>query len=147
MRNQMKDMSGERKLSRRATLRGAVALLLAPFATRISLDSAHATGTKIVRLSKLPIGSTFSFTTSTQGLPAIVFRTKTGVFAYSMICTHQGGSLTYSRTTKKLACPLHGAQFDPLKEGKASKLPAGSSSVGNLPKVKVAIKGGWVVEA
>jgi nitrite reductase/ring-hydroxylating ferredoxin subunit len=147
MRNQMKDMSGERKLSRRATLRGAAALLLAPFATRISLDSAHATGKKIVRLSKLPIGSTFSFTTSTQGLPAIVFRTKTGVFAYSMICTHQGGSLSYSSKTKQLVCFSHGAQFDPLKQGKASKLPAGSSSVGNLPKVKVAIKGGWVVEA
>jgi nitrite reductase/ring-hydroxylating ferredoxin subunit len=140
-------MTNERKLSRRATLRGAAALLLAPFATRISLNPAHATGTKIVRLNKLPIGSTFSFTTSTQGLPAIVFRTKTGVFAYSMICTHQGGSLAYSRTVKKLACPLHGAQFDPLKAGKASKLPPGAASIPNLPKVKVAIKGGWVVEA
>ena len=77
----MEYMRSERKLSRRSTLRGAAALLLAPLATRIALNPAHATGTKIVRLSKLPIGSTFSFTTSTQGLPAIVFRTKTGVFA------------------------------------------------------------------
>jgi nitrite reductase/ring-hydroxylating ferredoxin subunit len=140
-------MSSERRLTRRATLRGAVALLLAPIATRISLNPAQAAGAKIVRLTKLPIGSTFSFTTSTQGLPAIVFRTKTGVFAYSMICTHLGGSLTYSRTAKKLACPLHGAQFDPFKNGKVNKLPAGSTSIRALPKVKVAIKGGWVVEA
>ena len=144
MRNQMKDMSGERKLSRRATLRGAAALLFAPFAMRISLDTAHATGKKIVRLSKLPIGSTFSFTTSTQGLPAIVLRTKTGVFGYSMICTHQGGSLAYNRSTKQLACPLHGAKFDPLKGGQVVSAPADTKP---LPKVKVAIKGGWVVEA
>jgi nitrite reductase/ring-hydroxylating ferredoxin subunit len=137
-------MSRERKLTRRATLRGAAAFLLAPIATRISLDSAHATGTRIVRLSKLPIGSTFSFTTSTQGLPAIVLRTKTGVFAYSMICTHQGGSLAYNRSTKQLACPLHGAKFDPLKGGQVVSAPADTKP---LPKIKVAIKGGWVVEA
>jgi Rieske Fe-S protein len=137
-------MSRERKLTRRATLRGAAAFLLAPIASRISLDSAYATGTRIVRLNKLPIGSTFSFTTSTQGLPAIVLRTKTGVVAYSMICTHQGGSLAYNRSTKQLACPLHGAKFDPLKGGQVVSAPADTKP---LPKIKVAIKGGWVVEA
>ena len=147
MRNEGEHMSSERRLTRRATLRGAVALLLAPIATRFSTDTAHANGTKIVRLSKLPIGSTFTYTLSTQGFPAIVFRTKTGVFAYSLICTHLGGSLTYVGKTKQLACPLHGAQFDPFKDGKVNKLPAGSTSIRALPKVKVAIKGGWVVEA
>jgi len=146
MTNQVNDKNGERKLTRRATLRGAMALLLAPIATRISLNPAHANGTKIVSLTKLPIGSTFSFTTSTQGLPAIVFRTKTGVFAYSLICTHLGGSLSYSKKTMQLACPLHGAKFDPLKAGKVVTSPPGAS-IGALPKVKVAIKGGWVVEA
>ena len=144
MTNQINDKNGERKLTRRATLRTAAALLLVPLATRFSLNPAHATGTKIVRLSKLPIGSTFSFTTSTQGLPAIVLRTKNGVFGYSMICTHQGGSLAYNRSTKQLACPLHGAKFDPLKGGRVVSAPADTKP---LPKVKVAIKGGWVVEA
>ena len=73
-----------------------------------------------------------------------MLRTKNGVFGYSMICTHQGGSLAYNRSTKQLACPLHGARFDPLKGGRVVSAPADTKP---LPKVKVAIKGGWVVEA
>lgn len=137
-------MNNKGRFTRRATLRGAAALIFAPIASRLAMDPAAATGKKIVRLSKLPIGSTFTFTTSTQGLPAIIFRTKSGVFAYSMICTHQGGSLSYSRSTKQLACPLHGARFDPLKGGKVVSAPSGTTA---LPKVKVAINGAWVVEA
>jgi len=146
MNNERESMKSERKITRRTTLRGAVALVLAPIAAQLSINTAHATGKKIVQLSKLPIGSTFTYTTSTQGLPAIVFRTKTGVFAYSMICTHQGGSLAYVKKTGQLACPLHGAKFDPSKNGKVITNPQGET-IGALPKVKVAIKGGWVVEA
>jgi thiosulfate dehydrogenase [quinone] large subunit len=146
MKDKIGQMRSERSFTRRTTLRGAVALFFAPIATGISINPAHASGRKIVRLSKLPIGSTFTFTTSTQGLPAIVFRTKAGVFAYSMICTHQGGSLSYSKKSKQLVCPLHGAKFDPLKEGKVATQPAGST-ISALPKVKVAVKAGWVVEA
>jgi nitrite reductase/ring-hydroxylating ferredoxin subunit len=140
-------MKSERKITRRTTLRGAVALLLAPISTKISMNPAQANGTRIIQLSKLPIGSTYTYTLSTQGFPAILFRTKTGVFAYSTICTHLGGSLAYVKKTQQLACPLHGARFDPLKNGKVIQLPSGVSSMRALPKVKVAIKGGWVVEA
>jgi thiosulfate dehydrogenase [quinone] large subunit len=104
---------------------------------------ANAAESRVVRLTKLPVGGTFTFTTKAQGVPAIVFRTKNGVFAYSMICSHQGCTVTYNKVAKKLACPCHGAQFDPLKGAKPVAGPAESP----LASIKVSVKGGWVVEA
>jgi thiosulfate dehydrogenase [quinone] large subunit len=135
--------NGHRRPSRRTALRALIAVAIAPIAVRLSAAPAEATGKRIVRLTKLPIGSTFTFTTSTQGMPAIIFRTKNGVFAYSMICTHQGGSLSYNRRTKQLDCPVHQAKFDPLKGARVVSGPAERP----LTKVRVAIKAGWVVEA
>ena len=133
-------MKFDRKLSRRGALRGAMLLALTPITTRFS--SASAAGAKVVKLSKLPIGSTYTFTTSAQGVPAIVFRTKTGVFAYSMICTHNGCTVSYEKSKKALICPCHMAQFDLLNGAKVVAGPAPKP----LAKVKVAISGGWVIE-
>ena len=133
-------MKFNRKLSRRGALRGAMLLAFAPLTSR--LTSASAAEVKIVQLSKLPVGSTYTFTTAAQGIPAIVFRTKAGVFAYSMICTHNGCTLSYIKSKKSLICPCHGAQFDPLKGAKVLAGPAPRP----LAKVKVALSGGWVVE-
>ncbi len=130
-------------LSRRGALRGAMALAVAPLATIFTSHSAEAAGKKIVKLTKLPVGGTYTFTTSAQGVPAIIFRTKSGVFAYSMICTHQGCTVTYNKSAKSLVCPCHGAKFDPLKGAAVTGGPAEKP----LAKVKVAVSGGWVVEA
>ena len=105
--------------------------------------AAKASGKQIVKLAKLPIGSTFSFTHSAQGVPALLFRTKSGVFAYSAICTHQGCTVSYKSSSKKLVCPCHGAQFDPAKGGMVTSGPTEQP----LAKIKVAVKGAWVVEA
>jgi thiosulfate dehydrogenase [quinone] large subunit len=120
-----------------------MALALAPITSIFTSQSADAAGKKIVKLTKLPVGGTFTFTTSSQGVPAIIFRTKAGVFAYSMICSHQGCTVTYSKSNKSLICPCHGAKFDPLKGAAVLSGPAEKP----LAKVKVALKGGWVVEA
>ena len=128
-------------LSRRTTLRGAI--LIAFTAIPGIFTKASAADSKIVKLSKLPIGGTFTFSTKAQGIPAIAFRTKTGVFAYSMICTHQGCTVSYNKGAKKLVCPCHGAQFDPNNGAKPVVGPAQSP----LATIKVAVKGGWVVEA
>jgi thiosulfate dehydrogenase [quinone] large subunit len=128
------------KLSRRGALRGAMLLALTPLTSRFT--SASAAGAKIVKLSKLSVGSTYSFTTAAQGVPAIVFRTKKGVFAYSMICTHNGCTLSYNKNAQSLICPCHGAQFDPLNGAKVISGPAPRP----LSKIKVAVSGGWVIE-
>jgi Rieske Fe-S protein len=98
---------------------------------------------QIVKLTKLPVGGTFNFTHSAQGMPAVLFRTKTGVFAYSAICTHQGCTVAYNVATKRLKCPCHGAEFDPLKNG----TPLGGLAQTPLAKIKVAVSGSWIVEA
>jgi Rieske Fe-S protein len=136
-------MNTGKHLSRRSTLRGAMVIALTAIPTIFTKQGAEAAGAKIVKLSKLPVGGTYTFTTKAQGVPAIAFRTKTGVFAYSMICTHQGCTVSYNKGAKKLICPCHGAQFDPAKGAKPVAGPAESP----LASIKVAIKSGWVVEA
>jgi len=106
-------------------------------------SSTKGAGKQIIKVADLPIGGTFKFVHSTLGMPSVLFRTKTGVFAYSAICTHQGCTVDYKASAKKLVCPCHGAQFDPFNNAKAV---AGPTNV-PLEKLKVAISGAWVVEA
>jgi thiosulfate dehydrogenase [quinone] large subunit len=95
---------------------------------------------QIVKLSKVKVGATYAFQLK-NGAPALLFRTKTGVFAYQTICTHQGGLTKYFAPRKLMVCPVHNASFDPFKSGQVVAGPA----VNPLPKVKVAIKGDWIV--
>jgi Rieske Fe-S protein len=136
-------MKNGKPLSRRTTLRGAMLIAFTSTASLFSRQSASAADIRIVRLNKLPVGGTFTFTTKSKGIPAIAFRTKAGVFAYSMICSHQGCTVTYAKKVKKLVCPCHGAQFDPAKGAQPVAGPAEKP----LASIKVAIKGGWVIEA
>ena len=97
---------------------------------------------KIIRVSKFPVGASQQFV-ATNGAPAFLFRTKTGVFAYSAICTHQGCTVEYLKAGKKLVCPCHRASFDPFNGGKVV------SGEANFPlaKINVSIKSGWVVQS
>ena len=106
-------------------------------------SSTKGKGAQIIKVAELPVGKTFNFVHSAQGVPAILFRTKAGVFAYSAICTHEGCSVTYKSSSKKLICPCHAAQFDPFAGAKVVSGPAERP----LDKVKVKISGAWVVEA
>jgi thiosulfate dehydrogenase [quinone] large subunit len=95
---------------------------------------------QIIELSKINIGETHQFALS-NGMPAILFRTKTGVFAYSATCTHEGCTVAYQSSNKSLYCPCHGAEFDPFKNGGVITGPTRDA----LPTVKVEISGDWVV--
>ncbi len=99
------------------------------------------TGTAIAKVADFPIGSTKEFVAADGG-PAVLFRTKAGVFAYSRACTHQGCSVAYDSNSNLLICPCHGAQFDPSKDGAAVSGPTKIA----LPKIKVAIKGLDIVQ-
>ena len=126
------------RITRRSALRMALASVAATFVgTR-----AEANTKQIVRLSKIKVGGTFPFQLA-NGAPALLFRTKTGVFAYQTICTHQGGVTKYFSAKKLLVCPVHNASFNPFKKGAVVTGPATNP----LPSVKVAIKSGWVVLA
>ena len=138
-------------LDRRGAIRigalslGAVAAALVGKAfTKVSETSnTTVTGSsQIIELAKLNIGETHQFALS-DGMPAILFRTKTGVFAYSATCTHQGCTVAYQSSNNSLYCPCHGAEFDPFKNGDVITGPTRDA----LPTVKVKISGDWVVLA
>jgi thiosulfate dehydrogenase [quinone] large subunit len=153
-----KNGNGKRKgfemsLERRGVLRvGITGILAVAFAgagkifagasASTSNSAASSSGGKIIKLASLKVGSTFKFVSS-NGSPAVLFRTKTGVFAYSAICTHQGCTVSYSNSSKTLQCPCHGAEFDPFKSAKVINGPAHSP----LAKIKVSVKGAWVIQA
>lgn len=108
-----------------------------------SATVASASGPKrIVKLERVPVGGRFEFKAS-NGQPAMLFRSRNGVFAYSLICTHQGCVVNYSRSAKQLQCPCHGAAFDVTNGAKVVAGPAPRP----LAKVKVKISGAYIVEA
>ena len=96
----------------------------------------------IAKLSEVNIGATKLFT-ARDGSPAILFRTKAGVFAYSRICTHQGCTVNYEALGNVLSCPCHGARFDPTNGAKVVAGPAPTP----LPQISVSIQGENIVQA
>jgi nitrite reductase/ring-hydroxylating ferredoxin subunit len=128
------------------TRRSAIGMALISASTSFFGSRAVAANNEIVKLSKVKIGGTYPFQLS-NGAPAILFRTKTGVFAYQTICPHQGGLTQYLALKKLIVCPVHNASFDPFKAGKVVAGPSGQSanSISKLPSIKVAIKGASII--
>jgi thiosulfate dehydrogenase [quinone] large subunit len=117
--------------------------LIAAFAGKIfqTGGSTPEAGKAIATLAEVPVGGNKTFTAA-DGSPAILFRTKAGVFAYSRICTHQGCSVNYDAQSNTLLCPCHGAQYDQDKNGAVLNGPATTP----IASIKVAIKGQNIVQ-
>jgi nitrite reductase/ring-hydroxylating ferredoxin subunit/uncharacterized membrane protein YphA (DoxX/SURF4 family) len=96
----------------------------------------------IIKGAALKVGKTHDFV-SKAGTPAVLFRTKNGIFAYSAVCTHQGCTVQFNSASQKLQCGCHGAVFDPFSDAKVVAGPTNTA----LPKIKVATEGDWIVEA
>lgn len=144
------DLSLDRRGAIRVGALGGVAVALSLLGKAFPKSSSRAVATKtstgtavkVLELSKIAVGQTHQFALS-NGTPAVLFRTKTGVFAYSAICTHEGCTVAYKSSNKTLHCPCHGAEFDPFSSGKSIQGPARDA----LASVKVKIDGSWVVLA
>ena len=138
------DISLDRRGAIRLTLISAAAVgsgLIAKVFTSKS-EAANSSGPiQIIKVADLAVGKTHQFALS-NGMPAIVFRTKSGVFAYSATCTHEGCTVSYRDSNKSLYCPCHGAEFDPFSNGGVISGPTQAA----LPPVKVKIDGDWVVQ-
>jgi thiosulfate dehydrogenase [quinone] large subunit len=140
-----RDVSVNRRGAMRVAIVGVMAIGAAALgrvlAQSTKASAAEASSKKqIAKLSDLPVGSVSNFVLA-SGEPAILFRTNTGVFAYSAICTHQGCTVAYSDGSKTLACPCHGGQFDPFASAAVVAGPPQSP----LSSIKVAIDGDWVI--
>lgn len=62
-------------------------------------------------------------TFNVDSTPIIIFRTGQTTFkATSMICTHQGCTVSWANSSQQFQCPCHGSKFD--KDGKVIQGPA-----------------------
>lgn len=140
------DVSLDRRGAMRVAIVGVLAVGAAALGkvftqtTKTSAAGSTSPKTQLTKLIDFPVGSVANFAL-VSGEPAILFRTKSGVFAYSAICTHQGCTVGYASDSKTLVCPCHGSQFDPFNSAKVTIGPAQTP----LPLVKVAIDGEWVI--
>ncbi len=139
------DLSLDRRGLMRAGTVGAIAVIASGvgriFAReRSTLGRSSVSGKKLVKVADLELGATHEFALG-GGTPAILFRTKSGVFAYSAICTHQGCTVAYNSASKILQCPCHGSEYDPFSEAKVLRGPA----INPLSKINVGVDEGWVI--
>ena len=120
---------------------GAAAGKLLPKTSATSAGE-NSVSKKIIEGASLKVGATHNFE-SKAGTPAVLFRTKAGVFAYSAVCTHQGCTVEFNSATKNLQCGCHGAVFDPFDGAKVLTGPTNQP----LATIKVVTEGTWIVEA
>jgi len=88
----------------------------APSSTPESSPAAVAspTGTKVGNLSDLQAQGFLSFQDPKSGDPAVAVSLAGGsLVAFDAVCTHAGCQVSYDNGQKLLACPCHGALFDP----------------------------------
>ena len=137
------DRRGFLRVSTIAAIAVAGAIVGRVFPKTASTSSGESSASKkIIEDASLEIGATHNFE-SKAGTPAVLFRTKTGVFAYSAVCTHEGCTVQFNTASKNLQCGCHGAVFDPFDGAKVLTGPTNQP----LAKIKVATEGAWIVEA
>ena len=135
-------------LDRRGFIRGTTVAAIAIAGAGLgkifpkSVAGASAGPKNIIKGASFKVGQTHNFV-SKAGTPAVLFRTKNGIFAYSAVCTHQGCTVQFNSASSKLQCGCHGAVFDPFNEAKAVAGPTNTP----LAKIEVATEGAWIVEA
>ena len=135
-------------LDRRGFIRGTTVAAIAIAGAGLgkifpkSVAGASAGPKNIIKGASFKVGQTHNFV-SKAGTPAVLFRTKNGIFAYSAVCTHQGCTVQFNSASSKLQCGCHGAVFDPANDAKVLGGPTNTP----LAKIKVAVESAWIVEA
>jgi nitrite reductase/ring-hydroxylating ferredoxin subunit/uncharacterized membrane protein YphA (DoxX/SURF4 family) len=135
-------------LDRRGFIRGTTVAAIAIAGAGLgrifpkSVAGASAGPKNIIKGASFKVGQTHNFV-SKAGTPAVLFRTKNGIFAYSAVCTHEGCTVQFNSASSKLQCGCHGAVFDPFNEAKVVAGPTNTP----LAKIEVATEGAWIVEA
>ena len=84
------------------------------------LDGATSTptGPVVATVAKLERQSSIAFQVPSTGDPGVVLKLANGAFvAYDAVCTHAGCTVEFDPGQQVLACPCHGAVFDPAHHG------------------------------
>ena len=142
-----KKVSVDRRGFLRVSTVAAIAVAGAAFGKLLPRNASASAGAeagskKIIEGAALKVGATHNFE-SKAGTPAVLFRTKSGVFAYSAVCTHQGCTVAFNSASKNLQCGCHGAVFDPFDGAKVVTGPTNQP----LARITVATEGAWIVES
>jgi len=97
----------------------------APTAAASSGPVAAPVAGQIATLASLKPRTALPFTDPTSGDPAMLIRLADGsVVAFDALCTHQGCTVEYDQPSGLLACPCHGAVFDPTHNADVLQGPA-----------------------
>jgi thiosulfate dehydrogenase [quinone] large subunit len=76
--------------------------------------AATPTGTRIGSLTDLQSQGSLAFSDPASGDPALAVQLQGGsVVAFDAVCTHAGCQVGYDSGSRLIACPCHGAEFDP----------------------------------
>ena len=113
-----------------------------PTATPATSPSASPSpsGTKVGSLADLRSQGSLTFQDPKTGDPAVAVALSGGsVVAFDAVCTHAGCQVSYDTGQKLLACPCHGALFDPAHGAAVVGGPA-PTPLGSIP-VRVASDG------
>lgn len=103
----------------------------APAATQAGSSS-----TAIAQVKDVAANSSTTFTIPSSGDPGLLIHLNNGQFvAYDALCTHAGCQVDYDPTQQLIACPCHGALFDPAKQAAVVGGPAPTP----LPGVAISV--------
>jgi thiosulfate dehydrogenase (quinone) large subunit len=81
-------------------------------------------GTAIGPASDVPVGGSAAFTDPATGDPSLVIQQTAGKFvAFDAVCPHAGCTVAYQSSSKIIACPCHGSEFNP-RNGDVIRGPA-----------------------
>lgn len=95
--------------------------------TQPAQGAATGGGKVLAKASNVPVNSAVTFPIANQKNPGVLVHISEGKFvAYDSTCTHAQCPVAYNSGTKLLACPCHGATFDPAKDGAVVSPPAPS---------------------
>lgn len=81
-------------------------------------------GTAVGSSASVPVGGSAAFTDPKSGDPSIVIQQTANDFvAFDAICPHEGCTVAYQASSRIIACPCHGSEFNP-KNGDVVRGPA-----------------------
>jgi thiosulfate dehydrogenase [quinone] large subunit len=86
--------------------------------------AATPSGTAVGAAAQVPVGGSAVFTVPGSGEPGLIIQQQEGEFvAFDAVCPHAGCTVAYQASSKIIACPCHGSEFNP-KNGDLVRGPA-----------------------